>query len=82
MIKRGEAHVRGLGFRVFRVRHIAAAAGVCDPGQPGSLATATARVQIAPDEMPRLPALQPALEAGLLAAGYSRIEIDPAGYRS
>ena len=82
MIERGEAHVRSLGFRVFRVRHIAAAAGVCDSGQPGSLATATARVQIAPDEMPRLPALQPALEAGLLAAGYSRIEIDPAGYRS
>lgn len=68
MIERGEALVRSLGFRVFRVRHLAA--------------TATARVQIAPDEMPRLPQLQPALESGLLAAGYARVEIDPAGYRS
>jgi PP-loop superfamily ATP-utilizing enzyme len=69
MIERGEAHVRSLGFRVFRVRHLA-------DGPP------RARVQIAPEEMPRLPQLRDALEAGLLAAGYAAVEIDPAGYRS
>jgi uncharacterized protein len=71
MIERGEAHVRSLGFRIFRVRHLAEA------GQP-----ARARVQIAPDEMPRLPEVARELEAGLLAAGYVAVEIDPAGYRS
>ena len=71
MVERGEAHVRSLGFRVFRVRHLAA------PSQP-----IRARVQIAPDEMSRLPALAGELEAGLRAAGYTDVEIDPAGYRS
>ena len=70
MIERGEAHVRSLGFRVFRVRHLA------DSAQP-----VRARVQIAPDEMPRLAAVAAALESGLLAAGYAAVEIDPAGYR-
>lgn len=69
MIERGEAHVRSLGFRVFRVRHLA----------DGML---RARVQIAPEEMPRLPQLREILEAGLRAAGYAAVEIDPAGYRS
>ena len=69
MIERGEAHVRSLGFRIFRVRHLAG-------GPP------RARVQIAPEEMPRLPQLRDALEAGLHAAGYAAVEIDPAGYRS
>jgi PP-loop superfamily ATP-utilizing enzyme len=41
-----------------------------------------ARVQIAPSEMDRLPEVQLALEEGLRAAGYSAVEIDPAGYRS
>ena len=71
MVERGEAHVRSLGFRVFRVRHLA------DAGQPPR-----ARVQIAPDEMPRLAAVTAELESGLLAAGYAAVEIDPAGYRS
>ncbi len=71
MVERGEAHVRGLGFRIFRVRHVAE-----------SPTSARARVQIAPDEMPRLPEVATALEAGLLAAGYAAVEIDPAGYRS
>ena len=69
MIERGEAHVRSLGFRIFRVRHLA-------DGPP------RARVQIAPEELPRLPQFRAALEAGLLAAGYAAVEIDPAGYRS
>ena len=71
MIERGEAHVRSLGFRIFRVRHLA-----------GDAPSARARVQIAPEEMHRLPQLRSVLEAGLLAAGYSAVEIDPAGYRS
>ena len=71
MIERGEAHVRSLGFRVFRVRHLA-----------GDSAAPRARVQIAPDEMPRLPQLTRELETGLLAAGYAAVEIDPAGYRA
>jgi len=71
MVERGEAHVRSLGFRVFRVRHLVDAT-----------AAARARVQIAPDEMPRLPGVVRELEAGLLAAGYAGVEIDPAGYRS
>ena len=66
-VERGEAFVRSLGFRVFRVRHLGPAA---------------ARVQIAPEEMPRLPALTIALHEGLRAAGYEQIEIDPAGYRA
>ncbi len=69
MIERGEAHVRSLGFRIFRVRHLVG-------GPP------CARVQIAPEELPRLPQFRAALEAGLLAAGYAAVEIDPAGYRS
>lgn len=71
MIERGEAHVRSLGFRIFRVRHLAES-----PAAP------RARVQIAPDEMPRLPQHRADLEAGLRAAGYAAVEIDPAGYRS
>lgn len=71
MVERGEAHVRGLGFRVFRVRHIA------EPAQP-----VRARVQISPEEMARLPEVESQLEAGLLAAGYASVEIDPAGYHS
>jgi uncharacterized protein len=71
MVEHGEALVRSLGFRVFRVRHI-----VEEPSQP------SARVQIAPDEMTRLAKVRAALESGLLAVGYAAVEIDPAGYRS
>jgi PP-loop superfamily ATP-utilizing enzyme len=71
MVERSEAFVRGLGFRVFRVRH------VVDP--EGGL---RARVQIAPDEMGPLPELTPMIKEGLAAAGYKAVEIDPAGYRS
>jgi len=74
MIERGEASVRALGFRVFRVRHI-----VKEAAAP---AMAIARVQIAPDEMAHLPAVERDLTTGLLAVGYAGVEIDPAGYRS
>ena len=70
MVEAGEAHIRSLGFRVLRVRHLV------EQGRGPR-----AKVQIAPEEMPRLPAAQSQLEAGLLAIGYSAVEIDPQGYR-
>lgn len=71
MIEKGEAFVRGLGFRVFRVRHLVEDRGRC-----------RARVQIAPEEMGQLEQLNGSLVAGLSAVGYDAVEIDPAGYRS
>ena len=70
-IERGEAFVRSLGFKVFRVRHIV-----------GAEETPRARVQIAPEEMDRVPAVATALHDGLLAVGYAEVEIDPDGYRT
>ncbi len=67
LVERGEAFVRSLGFRVFRVRYVA--------GE-------TARVQIAPAEMPALEGRREELDAGLRRAGFVHVEIDPAGYRS
>lgn len=69
MIERGEALVRRLGFKVFRVRHL-------------ELGHETrARVLVAPEEMGRLGAAHELLVAGLEAVGYDAVEIDPAGYR-
>src|SRR5439155_12593344 len=74
MIERGEAFVRSLGFKVFRVRHIVGdGAGEIEPH---------ARVQIAPAEMARIEPVSASLVSGLLAVGYHSVEIDPAGYRS
>ncbi len=70
MIERAEEFLRGLGFRVFRVRHIL----------EGDLPP-RARVQVAPEEMPRLAGIESAVERGVCAAGYTAMEIDPAGYR-
>ena len=70
-IERGEAFVRSLGFKVFRVRHLADAA-----------LSPRAKVQIAPEEMERVPAVAAAIRDGLLAAGYASVEIDPDGYRA
>lgn len=70
MIERGEAFVRGLGFRIFRVRHIV------------EQTASRARVQIAPNEMVRLGELHATLEHGLREVGYAAVEIDPAGYQS
>ena len=71
MVERGEECLRQLGFRIFRVRHLAPPAGA-----------PRAKVQIAPAEFERLPAVREELLAGLLAAGYAGVEIDPEGYRS
>jgi len=69
LVEGGEAFVRSLGFRVFRVRFVA--------GE-----SPAARVQIAPEEMDALQALRGPLESGLRAVGFGAIEIDPAGYRA
>jgi uncharacterized protein len=70
MIEHGEALVRSLGFKVFRVRHLA-------------LDHETrARVQIAPEEMARIEPVNELLVSGLRSVGYDAVEIDPAGYRS
>lgn len=66
-VERGEASVRALGFRVFRVRYV--------DGQPP-----TARVQIARTEMGRVEPVRGQLERGLLAAGFGRVELDAEGY--
>lgn len=70
MVERGEEHLKSLGFRVFRVRHIV------ERGLPPR-----AKVLVAPEEMPRIADLAARLEQGILAAGYGSIEIDPDGYR-
>ena len=73
MIEAGEAFVRSLGFKVFRVRH----------HLDGTGPIPRARVQIAPAEMSaRLTGHEDELRAGLLAVGYRTVEIDPEGYRS
>ena len=74
MIERGEAFVRSMGFRVFRVRH----------HLDGSDNLPRARVQIAPAEMEgRLDeGKSDQLCDGLRAVGYGTVEIDPEGYRS
>jgi len=63
-----EEALRELGFRQVRVRHFAD----------------RARVEIAPDELPRVAAesLGPRIEDTLRAIGFPAVEIDPRGYRS
>lgn len=66
-IEHAEDVVRGLGFRVFRVRH------------HGALA----RLEFGRDELGRAnePALTAAIVSGVRGAGYAEVEIDPRGYR-
>jgi uncharacterized protein len=66
-IELAEEYVRSLGFRIFRVRH---------------LSDDSAKVQIEPSEMKRLPSLRERLIGGISAVGYLSVEIDPLGYRS
>lgn len=66
-VEKAEAAVRALGFRELRVRHLGEAA----------------RVEIAAAEMGRLeePRVRTAVVESVAAAGYTRVEIDPLGYR-
>jgi len=66
-VERGEAIVRQFGFKVFRVRYVPLE-GIDRPG---------AKVQVSPEEMPRLESTRSTLIAALSASGFSRVEIDP-----
>jgi pyridinium-3,5-biscarboxylic acid mononucleotide sulfurtransferase len=67
LIERGEAALRKLGFRQFRVR----------------LHDTLGRVEIAPDELPRAltPEMAAAISAALKAAGFTYVTLDLEGYR-
>src|SRR6266852_1298477 len=67
LVERGEAALRALGFRQFRVR----------------LHDRLARVEIAPDEMPRAlaPEIAAAIADRLKAAGFTYVALDLEGYR-
>ncbi len=66
-IERAEDALRGLGFRVFRVRHH----------------DQLARLEVGADELARAqePAMTARLSAALRSAGYDEVEVDPRGYR-
>lgn len=67
LVERGEAALRALGFRQFRVR----------------LHDQLARVEIAPDEMPRAfaPQMAATIAERLKAAGFAYVALDLEGYR-
>src|SRR5262249_951014 len=67
-IGRAEQALRQLGFRQLRVRHFAD----------------RARVEIAPDELPRVQSegLAPVIRGTLPELAFPAVEIDPRGYRS
>jgi uncharacterized protein len=70
MVERAEEHIRALGFRVFRVRHV-----VKHATPPSAL------VQIAQGELLLAAPVIEEIERGVLGAGYASVEIDPGGYR-
>jgi pyridinium-3,5-biscarboxylic acid mononucleotide sulfurtransferase len=67
LVEKGEAALRGLGFRQFRVR----------------LHDKLGRVEVAPDELPRAltPEMVSAISAALKAAGFTYVTLDLEGYR-
>jgi uncharacterized protein len=68
MIERAEMIVRDFGFRVFRVRHVMAG-NRC-----------RARIEIQPEEMPKLAAVEEAILLAVRQVGYENAGIDPRGY--
>jgi uncharacterized protein len=66
-VERGEAALRKLGFRQFRVR----------------LHDKLGRVEVAPDELPRAlnPEMAAAISRVLKAAGFTYVTLDLEGYR-
>jgi pyridinium-3,5-biscarboxylic acid mononucleotide sulfurtransferase len=71
MIERAEEYVRSRGFSVFRVRYLAQ-----QDNRP------VAKLQIAPDEMKRLPSLEREIEEALRAIGFRNLIVDPKGYEA
>ena len=67
LVEKGEAALRALGFRQFRVR----------------LHDKLARIELAPDELPRAltPQMAAAMASALKAAGFSYVALDLEGYR-
>jgi uncharacterized protein len=67
LVEKGEAALRGLGFRQFRVR----------------LHDRLARIELAPDELPRAltPEMAAALAKSLKAVGFAYVSLDLEGYR-
>jgi len=77
MIERAELVLRGLGFRICRVRHH-------DPPSPeASAGQALARLEIGRDEMARAlePDVRERIVSELRALGYQHVTIDLQGYR-
>ena len=77
MIERAEVVLRGLGFRICRVRHH-------DPPSPeASARQALARIEIGRDELARAlePEVRDRIVGELRAIGYAHVTIDLQGYR-
>ncbi len=65
-IETAEDYLRDRGFRQVRVRHHGA----------------TARIEVLPEEIPRLAAIEADVVAAFRSLGYASVAIDPRGYRT
>lgn len=65
-VESAEAYLRGLGFRQVRVRHHGT----------------TGKIEVLPDEVPRLDAMVDRVADAFRTMGYVRVEVDPRGYRT
>lgn len=65
-VESAEGYLRDLGFRQVRVRH------------EGT----TARIEVFPEDIPRLKSLEAVVATALRERGYEQVAIDPRGYRS
>jgi pyridinium-3,5-biscarboxylic acid mononucleotide sulfurtransferase len=71
MIERAEEYVRAHGFEVFRVRYLV---------RPGD--QPVAKLQIAPNEMKKLPSLEREIREAFRTIGFRDLMVDPAGYKA
>jgi uncharacterized protein len=71
MVEHAEEYVRSRGFSVFRVRYLV---------RPGD--QPIAKLQIAPDEMKKLPSLERDIQEALRAIGFRDLVVDPDGYQA
>jgi pyridinium-3,5-biscarboxylic acid mononucleotide sulfurtransferase len=71
MVEQAEDTVRHHGFREFRVRYVRKGNGA-----------PTAKLQVAPGEIDRLPTLWPKIRPELIALGFGDAFWDPAGYQA